>query len=491
MTERLLERFPFLNRDWIILSGMMALILLLSGLFFANQSLRLDEAQSLWQTSRTPLGILRIIAEDVHVPFYHLILHFWQQFLGSSVIIARFLSLTFFMLSVPAMYYLCRLAYSRSFALFTTLLIAVSPFLNWYGNEIRMYSLLTFVTILNQYFFLRIYKQAGSGNWIFYGLTAVFGIFTHYFFGLMLATQAIFFFLYSDRFPRKSLSRFASVAIAIAITFVPWIFYVQSMGAAGNTKPSIPEPTSINVFNTFSHFLFGFQNDTINTILVSMWPLTVILGFLAVGKGKKLTAETMYFILSVIVPIAAVFILSITYRPLYLSRYLILTLPSLYIFISWIFSTYSPSVSKVAKSALLLVMFTTLTVQAVSATNPVREDYKDVAARLNAETKPQDIVIVTSPFTIYPLEYYYRGHSKIATLPLWDRYQVGPIPAFDESQLPNQVDQLKSHHKRAFVVMSYDQGYHDKIKHYLDNNFKKLDQERFSPGLDLYVYELY
>ncbi len=491
MTERLIERFPIINRDWFILSALMALVFLLSGLFFATQSLRLDEAQSLWQTSRTPLGIIHIVAEDVHVPLYHILLHFWQQFFGSNVVIARFLSLMFFMFSIPAMYYLCSLIYSRRIALFTTLLTAISPFLNWYGNEIRMYSLLTFITIVNQYFFLRIYKEVGKYNLFFYGLTAVLGIFTHYFFGFILLAQAIFFFLYADNFPRKTLRRFVSVAIVLAITFIPWIFYVQSLGGAGNTKPSIPAPTSINVFNTFSQFMFGFQNDTINTILVSLWPIVVILGFLAVGKGKRLGAETIYFILSLIVPIAAVFILSVTYRPLYLSRYLILTLPSLYIFIAWIFSTYSPTVAKVAKIALIAVMLTTLTVQALSATNPVREDYKDVATHLNAETKPQDIIIVSSPFTVYPLEYYYRGYSKMTTLPLWNRHQVGPIPAFDESKLPSQVDTIKDHHKRAFIVMSYDQGYQEKIKYYFDMHFKKLDQRHFSPGLDLYVYELY
>ncbi len=491
MTERLIERFPFLNRDVIIIGSMMGLVLLLSALFFANQSLRLDEAQSLWQTSRTPAGIIKIIAEDVHVPFYHLLLHFWQQFLGSNVITARFMSLSFFMLSIPAMYYLCRLVYNRSFALFATLLVAISPFLNWYGNEIRMYSLLTFLTIVNQYFFLRIYKESTKTTWFFYALTAVLGVFTHYFFALMLVTQALFYFLYPDRFPKGSFRHFVSVAIVIAITFIPWVFYVQSLGGAGNTKPMIPEPTSINVFNTFSQFLFGFQNDLINTVLLSLWPLAVLLGFMAIGKGKRLAPETIYFILSVVIPISLAFILSISVQPVYLSRYLILTLPSLYIFISWIFSTYTPPVAKLAKLSLVAIMFVTLGVQAMSATNPVREDYKDVATYLNEKTAPQDIIIVSSPFTIYPIEYYYRGYSKIATLPIWNRYQVGPIPAFDEAKLPEEVDMLKDSHQRAYVILSYDQGYHDKIKYHFDMNFKRLDKQHFSPGLDLYVYELY
>ncbi len=44
---------------------------LLSILRLANQSLRLDEAQSLWQTSHASWKILSIVAQDVHVPLYH------------------------------------------------------------------------------------------------------------------------------------------------------------------------------------------------------------------------------------------------------------------------------------------------------------------------------------------------------------------------------------------------------------------------------------
>jgi hypothetical protein len=46
--------------------------------FFFNQSLRLDESQSLWQSGRSAADILTIVAQDVHVPLYHELLHFWR-----------------------------------------------------------------------------------------------------------------------------------------------------------------------------------------------------------------------------------------------------------------------------------------------------------------------------------------------------------------------------------------------------------------------------
>src|SRR5438128_2111892 len=80
--------------------ALMFLIILASAVSFAlfiNQSLRLDEAQSLWQSARTPIGIVRLVAEDVHVPLYHILLHYWEVLFGNGVAVARMLSLAFFL----------------------------------------------------------------------------------------------------------------------------------------------------------------------------------------------------------------------------------------------------------------------------------------------------------------------------------------------------------------------------------------------------------
>src|SRR6185369_18079119 len=73
-----------------------AIIPVIASFFFINGSLRLDESQSLWQVSRSIGGILTIIAGDVHVPLYHLVLHYWLLLFGNTVPVARLLSLSFF-----------------------------------------------------------------------------------------------------------------------------------------------------------------------------------------------------------------------------------------------------------------------------------------------------------------------------------------------------------------------------------------------------------
>lgn len=474
---------------WILL-GLILFVIALSVSVFAHQSLRLDEAQSLWQTSHTPTKILNILAQDVHVPLYHMILHFWQLFLGSTVATGRMLSLIFFALSIPAMYYLGKRMFGPSTAIFATALLAISPFMNWYGNEMRMYSLFTLLTILSQYFYMGIFRRQDSDSWIGYFLVGLFGIFAHYFFWFVLLVQAIFYFLYKDLFPAGSLKRFIIIAVTLALVFSPWMYYVQVLGTVNNQAPVLSIPTTVNVFNTFSQFLFGFQNDHLNTVLVSLWPITVLLGFLALRENKRVSPEVIYVIMSILIPITMAFIVSVTLRPLFVSRYLILTIPSMYILISWVFSTYPRQLRRALQVLVIFAMLAALAVEIVSPSAPVKENYREAARYLQQNASAQDVIILSAPFTIYPVEYYYKGVTPIATLPLWNRYETGAIPAFDAAKLPEEVNSLKSIHDKAWVLLSYDQGYEEQIRLYFEQNFERLEVKEFSPGLKLYTYRL-
>jgi mannosyltransferase len=489
---------PFVDIDtgafgMLVLGALMLAVTLMSVFVLSHQSLRLDEAQSLWQTSHSLPRVMSIVAGDVHVPFYHIILHFWQTAFGNSVIAARMLSLLFFVLTIPAVYALGYLAYGRrSIALFAALLVALSPFLNWYGNEIRMYSLLTLLTVLNQYFFIRLYKSGrpSAGVWWGYALTAWFGLMTHYFFGLGLLAQAIFFLVNRKIFAPRTFTKLALVAVVLMVTLGSWFGYVRSVGNAENSTPQLTEPTAVNLFNTFSQFMFGFQEDSINTVIVSLWPLAVLLAFLLLREDRRLAPHTVYFFLAAILPVLVVFLASITIHPLYVSRYMILTIPSLYLFLAWILSTYSPRLSNAFKTILIIVMMVTFFHQTVSASTPVKEDFRGVAQYLMEHGSPQDVIAVSAPFTVYPIEYYYRGPAAIETLPIWDRFKVGGMPAFSEAGLPQDVATIKGRHHVMWLVLSYDQGYQKNIELYMDTNFERLEEKQFSPGLTLRAYKL-
>ncbi len=464
--------------------------LLLSYFIFSGQSLRLDESQSLWQTSFSTGRLLEIVASDVHVPFYHSILHYWQIFLGNEVAVARILSLIFFVLTIPAVYLLGKITYGEKIGIFAALLVTISPFLNWYGNEIRMYSLFVFLTVLNQYFFVRLYKNRKEGAliWLLYSMTAILGSFTHYFFLFQILAQAMFYFSHKNLFNAKSFKRFAIIISILLVVMGGWFYYVFSLDNIGFSRPKLDEPTTYNLFDTMSQFIFGFQSDHFNALIIALWPLSVLLAFLTLGKNTKISHDTFYLFISILIPITFSFIISITIQPLYLTRYLIFTIPSLYLFLGWVFSTYPPRAGQVARIAIAAVMVLTLFDQTISANLAIKEDFRTAADYLNRETNLRDVIIISPPFTIYPLEYYYRGPATITTLPKWNRFASGAIPEFSEEKMAGEIKGLKSTYDKGWLLLSYDQGYEQEVKFYFDTNFERLETHELSPGITLHAY---
>jgi mannosyltransferase len=469
---------------------MMGFIVLVSYFFYLNEGLRLDEAQSLYQTAKNPQALIHLVAKDVHVPLYHLALHFWQFFFGYSIEAGRLMSLLFFLLTVPAMYLLGSFLHNRMTGLFASLLLAVSPFMHWFGNEIRMYSLLALLTVLNQYFFLRIFKSPSRNMWIGYFLTALLAVYTHYFFFFAILAQAVFLIMNKKYLKAGIFKAFLLVGGVVSASVLPWVYYVYSLGGASEMRPAILPPTSIDLFNTFSHFVFGFQSDALNTLLLSLWPLAVLFIFFALRRDQKITPEIKFLLTAVLVPIVALFLLSFVYRPLYLTRYLIITLPAFYLFIVWVLSVYSPGMSRFFKLTLVVLMTATLGVQALAGDTPVRENYRDAAKYLEENASYRDVIVLSAPFTVFPFEYYYNGHTQISTVPIWNPYQEDPIPPFSIEGLPEDLEMIKGSHQNLWLLLSFDQGYEEDLRLYMDQNYQRTESVQFSPGLTLYAYKL-
>lgn len=481
---------PHSHSDWWLIG----LYMLLAGIFavgyLEHQSLRLDEAQSIWQASHSVPHILQLVAEDVHVPLYHLLLHGWQRFFGTNLAAGRGLSLIFFLLSIPVAYQAGKVMFSRSTGLYTALLVTVSPFLNWYGSEIRMYSLLTLLTLLNQYAFVSLYKRNNTKRPLLYVGTALLGTFTHYFFMFVLLSECLFFMLHKKEFSAASRKVLYITAGIVGVALAPWIWYVVKLGSVSNTQPTLTAPTLTNIFNTVSQFLFGYQDDHLNTILVSLWPLATLLAFIALQKNKRLDRTAWFLLIAILVPLTGAFAVSLTFRPLFAARYLIVATPALYLFLAWIFSIYPRAIQYIAQIGLVLLMTGTLAHQTFSRDTPTKEDYAAVSEYLTAHAKSQDIILASAPFTIYPIEYYYHGPARLSTIPDWNRFAHGPIPSFSLEHLEQQVTALSNSYQTIWLVFSYDQGYQEDARLYFETHYHRLEERQFSPGLSLSAYQV-
>lgn len=461
-----------------------------SVLVFSKTSLRLDEAQSLFQVSRDYPGLLFQIAQDVHVPGYHTLLRGWITIFGSDVSTARYMSLLFYIATIPAVFYLGSMIFNRRIGLLAALFVTISPFMEWYGSEARMYSMLAFVTVIHHILFLKVFKQGRPVHWFWYTVVTIIGLYTHYFFAFVILTEGMFYLLFRQQFPAGSLKRFIIAGAVALAAIMPWLWYVRSLGSASNTKPSLMTPSSGDLFNTYAQFLFGFQVDALNTIIVSLWPIVVLLAFFALQKNHKVSPSAIFFVMAAVVPVLGAFIISITIRPFYLSRYLIVALPALVILLAWIISIYPKRIRRFLQAAFVLVTLGLLYIQVANPNTPVKEDYKAAASYLEQHATSRDTIIVSAPFTVYPTEYYYKGDAKLTTQPIWDRFSKGAVPPFNAATVKQETDKNVLDYQNAWLVLSYDQGYNEKIRKYYDSRFERLSTKEFSPKLVIYQYKI-
>ncbi len=461
-----------------------AIIVNIYGLFF--QSVRLDESQSIWVATKSVPVLLKIEAATGQMPLHTLIMHFWVQIFGTNIVVVRILSLIFFVLTLPFLYWFANTASYRNVALLTVILFTFSPFILWYSNEAGMYTLFTLVVSASHLYFLRMINSDMKTGKLGYWLSTVVGLYTHYFFIFLLLAQMVYVFIKN---PKSSGIIYLLIASAFFL-FAPWIVYMGQLGGTLYRQGVIPSPTSYNIIQIFFNFIFGFPSASIQTFIISLWPISVMIIFFVFTRREHLyISDPRYFILATFLPIMLVFFISY-FQEIFVARYLILITPSLFFLMAWVILNLTKRLYSLLTVTVIGAMFIFMLYQTTSPTTTVQEDYRGVTQYISTYATPDDLVAVTAPFTIYPIEYYYTGYARIITIPPWNPAQDTPIPPFNQAQFINELNTDKKIYIRIFVVFSYDQPYAKTVKNYLDHHFATVQAIKYPANIELRVYRL-
>lgn len=147
-----------LSRKYLFLiMGLLILIGLELRLVFIDLPLWYDEAQSVLIAKMSfPFEINKYLLniDMQHTPLYFYLLHFWIKIFGENDIALRILSLIFSLATIPCIYKLAKNFVSKKFALIAPLLMVFNTFNIIYSTEVRMYSIIIFLTVLSMNYLL-------------------------------------------------------------------------------------------------------------------------------------------------------------------------------------------------------------------------------------------------------------------------------------------------------------------------------------------------
>ena len=133
-----------------------------------------------WQIASVPFGIdfFKAVFSQCHMPFYYLYLKFFMNIFGNSDLILRLTSVLTGVISIPVMYKLGK-EYDEKTAWYCTIFTAVSAFLIYFSQEVRLYSVLFLFSALCILFTIRYIKFQNIKNLILCIIFNFFVLFTH------------------------------------------------------------------------------------------------------------------------------------------------------------------------------------------------------------------------------------------------------------------------------------------------------------------------
>jgi len=482
-------------KNWRFLTVLLLMPLLAGGvswLAFAGPGIRLAELHSLLQNAGNAGRVPHDPLGDTHTSLYFMVLAGWRALLGSSPAAVRSLSEVFYLMSIPAMYVAVRAAYGKATGIFAALMASVSPCMQWQGSEATAFSMLAFWSAINLYYFTRIMlgDERERTAWIGYGITAVLGIWT-YPLSLVLASFQLLIVFVNRRGNAPFLGLRTRIWGAIMVGML-WIWLGGKMIEVASfdrwLTPLDQEAQAARFSTTFVTLFLGFQGSAVITFIAAAWPLAVLGVFCGLSPASKPSRLTLGLAAVALGPLALLAVASLLITPMPLSQYSAMIVPTLYALVARAVCSCEWPYSFLAGSGLLVVMLLALARQSFQPNLAIKQDYRGLSQYLSSKVGSNDVIIVSSPFVVFPIEYYYNGPARMNTVPAWDRSDARAIPVFDETTMEEEVVKLLNGRNTCWLVLSCDQGYERAIGNFFNRHLQRLYYREFSPGLRLAAF---
>jgi len=366
-TIQLLSRNEFMDwikenrRDIIILCFILVVATILRLVRLGYQSEWNDEALSAVIAGGTTRQILTNQFHSLHPPGYYLLLHFWRSLLGDTDFVLRLPSALMGIASIVAMYFLGRLLFKSETGLWVAAITAVMPFHLYYSQEMRMYSQLFLLSTLAILCQTQVWRNKSNFWWLFYLLVSLVGLYTHYFFTLIVGTLGLYFIL------RRWLARtgpgwkgFFLTYLAMGILYSPillWIgdqwsqssgYWLQGVSLARFLSMPLAFTVGLFLDTTFLYVGYG--------VILVVW----IIVLLQAGRSFKQAAPDSLSLALVLMtywlPVLILFGASILLTPLTLSRLMIFAVPGLYLLLAWGTTMPREKVVNIVLTVLLMLI---------------------------------------------------------------------------------------------------------------------------------------
>lgn len=406
------------------------------------------DAQSIWwdegislNLARSPLTtLLRDRLDNIHPPLYFIWLKGWSELVGLGAFHGRYLSVLASLLQVALGYAVCRrwfkqqlpkkrqAAWGAGLALF---FISISPLSVVYGQEIRVYAMLPVATLgllaIGQ---LLASSRANGRHLLAFAVVEWIGLHLHYVMAFTAVYVSLWLLVSYYRHGRWfCLRRFMLTQIGVGLACLPWFAALllnwTAVQAEANAGTYIADPVPLD-FLLKQVWVFHHTGLAGMLAVPAIWPLALaLLGLTAVLYGlhlsqpqTRLTAS--HYLWQWLLPLAAA--LSVwTVRSFSHPRYIAFAAINFIPLVAYLLVAAQPSHGRWryhVGQGLAMVMGGLLLLLSVSGLHAyffdarhAKDDMRGLAAHLQANLSPNDLIIV--PDAGWAFHFEYGGHTPV------------------------------------------------------------------------------
>jgi mannosyltransferase len=437
--------FPASWRSWRGASALLVALAVLASLALSfytigAKSLTGDEAVSI-QIAALPLRrfVDTIFIDEPFSGFYYVLLRGWVALWGSGEAAVRSLSAILVAGAIPPLFLAGRWLAGTRGGLFTILLALSNAFLLRYAQNGRAYALAYLLVAVSTALVIHAVRHPSRGAWVTYAVVAALAAYAHFFAAFVLIAQ-LGWAVGASRSRRPA----SLAAGAIGLALLPLAFAIAGGPSRGWITAISPESVLGVVFG-----LAGAGSAAPSRLLPAAYAIGLVVAVVSLGAAwrdwRRAPPAELMLAGCVLVPLAGSIAISI-FKPILVSRYLIVVEPALIILVAAGFARLRPLLLGMALTAVTLVLASSQAVAWYRAST--YPDLRRVATQVLAGSQPDDAVLLFPPgaFKSLALEYYVERLPTAGERPKVERLAGVQNPV-------GRVHGLGVRHHRVWLVL--------------------------------------
>lgn len=390
------------------------------GLAFALRVAGLD-FQSLWRDEVDAIRFATALWDDLlrmfvvpgqNGPLYYVSLRPWLYLAGPSEYALRFFSVIFGTLAVPLVYRLSRRLF-RSLpylALLAALLTATSPYLVWYSQEGKMYSLVLALVLLSMDRYLAALERGGWQRWVLYVVFTAAAVYVHFVAALMVPVQIVAFFLMTRETRRTRWKAWLASTGVLLLPYLPLLRWQLPLALSPADSGYRFVPLHDMLISLLANYSLGPISGSLRWATFLFVVLLLAAGWLW-REARSRLASLGILACWACLPVLSFFLLTLV-RPMYTARYLIFLLPAYLILLA------AGAIAIVRRSRLsgwlLLAVLLALSFSGLwrQSQTPVKADFRSATEYVASRKSPQDLLVFQIPYGRHSFDYYLSRYQE-------------------------------------------------------------------------------